>query len=93
MTKQEQKDAINIEAVNARAKEEQTPMTKIPSVEDTSRHFCNGFALQLKPSNAVMETLCCLTQKTTIMDLRDYASTSPQDNQQQKQITKLLTIL
>ena len=32
MTKQEQKDAINIEAVNARAKEEQTPMTKIPSV-------------------------------------------------------------
>ena len=25
---------INIEAVNARAKEEQTPMTKIPSVEE-----------------------------------------------------------
>ena len=54
---------INIEAVNARAREEQTPMTKKLSVEDTSRHFCNGIALQLKPSNAVMETIRLLNKE------------------------------
>jgi len=38
-------------------------MTKIPSVEDTSRHFCNGIALQLKPSNAVMEAIRLLNKE------------------------------
>ena len=38
-------------------------MTKVPSVEDTSRHFCNGIALQLKPSNAVMEAIRLLNKE------------------------------
>ena len=38
-------------------------MTKIPSVEETSRHFCNGIALQLEPSNAVMEAIRLLNKE------------------------------
>ena len=38
-------------------------MTKIPSVEETSRHFCNGIALQLTPSNAAMEAIRLLNKK------------------------------
>jgi len=38
-------------------------MTKIPTVEETSRHFCNGIALQLTPSNAVMEAIRLLNKE------------------------------
>lgn len=38
-------------------------MTKTPSVEKTSRHFCNGIALQLKPSNGVMEAIRLLNKE------------------------------
>ena len=38
-------------------------MIEIPSVAETSRHFCNGIALQLTPSNAVMETIRILNKE------------------------------
>ena len=38
-------------------------MTKTLSVAETSRHFCNGIALQLTPSNAVMETIRILNKE------------------------------
>ena len=33
------------------------------AVVETSRHFCNGIALQLKPSNAVMEAIRLLNKE------------------------------
>ena len=49
---------INIEAVNARAREEQTPMTKIPSVEEVVDNFGKQFdALKMKPSKKSMPGL------------------------------------
>ena len=49
---------INIEAVNARAREGQTPMTKIPSVEEVVDNFGKQFdALKMKPSKKSMPGL------------------------------------
>jgi len=49
---------INIEAVNARAREEETPMTNIPSVEEVVDNFGKQFdALKMKPSKKSMPGL------------------------------------
>ena len=40
-----------------------TTQTIEQAVEETSRHFCNGIALQLEPSNEVMKAIRLLNKE------------------------------
>jgi len=40
-----------------------TTQTIEQAVEETSRHFCNGIALQLEPSNEVMQAIRLLNKE------------------------------
>ena len=67
---------INIEAVNARAKEAQTPMTKIPSVEKEILKWMNAYIPEGKTVPVFEDMLeqYATTERTALLtELREWA--------------------